>query len=1474
MQKLFGTSARLGLGFAVLLAIGCGGSSHMSTDARDASSGDGKAGTGGMAGSTAGTGGGTAGATAGASGSTAGTDGGAAGSTAGASGTDGGTAGATAGSSGTDGGTAGATAGSSGTDGGTAGASGTDGGTAGATAGSTGTDAGTAGASGGSAGTDAGTAGAAGTDAAAGAAGSDAAAGAAGSDAAVSDAGDGGADADAGCPTVCTIGAKRCAGGGVETCALDSNSCPAWGAAVLCGTHSACVAAGGSASCQCNATTCTAVGQFCSGGNTRTNCAQDGDGCFYATGAAVACGIHTTCTGAAGSATCECNVDPQCPNDTTTFCASTSSKSVCGKDLDGCFYVASTTTCPTHTSCTGSSPNGACTCDAAPPGCTTGAAGTFCSNSNGSVTTCLADTNGCVYIDHASNCGTHQTCGGTAGSQACACNAAPSSCPGGGVGDACVAGSSVHCGLDAQNCVYVTGTTACTANETCNGSSGVCECNPDPTGCTATGTFCSGGGLTTCATDAHGCHTISAGPTACPSANQTCQGSLPSAACVCNAPPAICSVGAGTYCSSANQVTTCTADAQSCVTASATVQTCGTHQSCGGTTGANRCVCNATDASCTGNGTFCAGTGAQSTCTVDGDNCPYVSVTAASCPVHQSCKGTGLGTSCSCDNTCSAAQAGGTGHGTYCTSLTTVSNCDNDANGCHLTSNDTACTGTRQCQGADGSAACLCRPVGTTEGTGCTSAGTTSCQGDAVLTCTADGTGCNIWVITSDCTTAGHVCGNASGVYACQCPAHTGTAYYVDTNLGSDGGSGLFATGINSPADCRFKTLGKGLSKVASGGSVVATDLSGTATFSGESFPLNVGANVTLTTADGTHNPASYVIAYGGASSAVSLGAGAKLEGFTISNGAGSGTAVSVAGAGATITHVSLAGTGGTTLATGIDVSGSTNAAIDNTTVTGFSTGLQVSTTSASATTLTSSTIKSSFDGISLLNGTLTTTGSTVTSNTDTGIIIATAPGTIATLNATTLTVTSNANGGILQSSTGGTGTLNFTSGDVSANTNGGILQAAGTATLGAVDIHGNTGGGTGSGVRMSGGTMTLAGTTVRDNAVRGLSVSGGTLTVGTSTIKTNGTDGLLLSGGTATINTGTSFSSNGTSGAGTGINSAGALTLGGSAASPISVATNANDGISLTAGSLTANYVTLDGNGTGAAKGAGLKIAGAAVVSLGTASDAAVLIQNNLANGINIATLTSGQVDLRKATVQKNTGDGILADFNPSGSLAQSISGMTITNNTQHGVQIVRAPLVASAIKVTLDGLNVTSNGPTPAVAGKGIGVYLNGLTTSGGLGAVGVTLKNSKIQSNKDVGLRMEGLATNVITHNIQTNDISGNGGIGVVIGARNTMNGFLGNTIHSNTGDQISLTAAPASGSFSFHSPIACDATINKVYCYGTGVGIRNASGSTVDIGNMGWANVVPTAGTDYVNSGALSAVTNGAAPTAPCGANACP
>jgi hypothetical protein len=405
----------------------------------------------------------------------------------------------------------------------------------------------------------------------------------------------------------------------------------------------------------------------------------------------------------------------------------------------------------------------------------------------------------------------------------------------------------------------------------------------------------------------------------------------------------------------------------------------------------------------------------------------------------------------------------------------------------------------------------------------------------------------------------------------------------------------------------------------------------------------------------------------------------------------------------------------------------------------------------------------------------------------------------------------------------------------------------------------------------------------VHDNTGPGITVStaGTALTLGATTVTNNSADGINAStSATVNLNTGATITNNGGDGV---LENTATLKLNGAAATPITVTGNTGDGIGLTNGGLTANYLTLSSNGTGTTtKHDGLKVSGVAAVSVGVNSDSVVLIKSNGANGVDIAGTTSGSaIDFEHATIQSNGADGILVDLNGGtgtpGATAKFILD-TVTGNTSNGIEVKHAPLIGSVIKATFDQTTVSNNG--------GIGVTLTGAS-----GDVGASVTNSKITGNTNTGINIA--QTTTTTETIQNDTITGNGAVtfpttaagGVNFATSSTLAGFTGNIVAGNTGDQIVVSARPNGAvlpgtAWVFQSPgQTCDANRNQVYCYsGSGVGIRVNSllATTVNAADLNWLHGAPTAGTDYVaGSSTVQTSIAGQPNSGPCGAiTSCP
>ncbi len=137
-----------------------------------------------------------------------------------------------------------------------------------------------------------------------------------------------------------------------------------------------------------------------------------------------------------------------------------------------------------------------------------------------------------------------------------------------------------------QTCVLVNGCagwgpeTPCTGRRSCvtDASGATCSCPTPPAGCSGgTGSFCSttDSSLQTCLQDTDGCVYLGAA-TICP-AQKPCTGTFPSANCSCPPAPAICANTTGTFCDGATSVVTCSHDGQGCLV-SAPNKTCPARQ--------------------------------------------------------------------------------------------------------------------------------------------------------------------------------------------------------------------------------------------------------------------------------------------------------------------------------------------------------------------------------------------------------------------------------------------------------------------------------------------------------------------------------------------------------------------------------------------------------------------------------------------------------------------------------------------------------------------------------------------------------------------------------------------------------------------------------------------------------------------------------------------------------------------------------
>ncbi len=123
-------------------------------------------------------------------------------------------------------------------------------------------------------------------------------------------------------------------------------------------------------------------------------------------------------------------------------------------------------------------------------------------------------------------------------------------------------------------------------------------------------------------------------------------------------------------------------------------------------------------------------------------------------------------------------------------------------------SSETFCAAPWTCVQDGNTTACACAPLGAGKDQGCETPGAMSCSGDAILKCEAVGE-CLLWVEQQNCADTGLVCGTPTenDPPQCVCPANTTTTFYVDPAKGSSPSQGVRATGIQSPAMCRFERL-------------------------------------------------------------------------------------------------------------------------------------------------------------------------------------------------------------------------------------------------------------------------------------------------------------------------------------------------------------------------------------------------------------------------------------------------------------------------------------------------------------------------------------------------------------------------------------------------------------------------------------------------------------------------------------------
>ncbi|HEX4406981.1 MAG TPA: hypothetical protein VH560_19215 [Polyangia bacterium] len=554
---------------------------------------------------------------------------------------------------------------------------------------------------------------------------------------------DGGAG-DSACGQSCTLGAKRCGTTGLETCIM-IGTCPAFGADVACPGRETCQGVAPAAACACPTAPagCTGAGSVCLSGNAVT-CDVDEQACIYQKSVDT-CATGKPCGGTFPAAACTCPTPPAvCGGKGGTYCSGTAAVVTCALDANGCLAMTQTTPCGATTPCSVTNNVATCSCAAPPAECAAGAGGVC--RANGQLATCAIDGQGCLSVTNAAACTTGLTCQGTAPAGACKCPAPPAACNG-GTGKYCQgSGTVVTCALDGNNCLVITSNATCPGAQTCGGSAGVaaCACPALPAACPGgAGKLCNvSGQLVTCVADANGCVSVSA-TTTCASSGLVCGGAFPSAACTCPAAPAGCQGTTGTFCSGTSTFV-CSRDGNGCLVAGPLVS-CASDLVCGGAAGAASCVCPAAPSACMGatTGNVCQSGTSYVTCGPTAHGCVQVTSAAGTCPGgSKTCTGSAGAAACACNTSPSAScTAGGVFQSGNACSGTQLVKCSVDGNGCDVSAPG-PCGSPMTCSGAAGSAMCGCpAPYNPSACSGGLNDGN-HCVGTTLYTCSNAGSEC------------------------------------------------------------------------------------------------------------------------------------------------------------------------------------------------------------------------------------------------------------------------------------------------------------------------------------------------------------------------------------------------------------------------------------------------------------------------------------------------------------------------------------------------------------------------------------------------------------------------------------------------------------------------------------------------------------------------------------------------------------
>jgi hypothetical protein len=283
----------------------------------------------------------------------------------------------------------------------------------------------------------------------------------------------------------------------------------------------------------------------------------------------------------------------------------------CVVGSDGCATWGPEMPCGGRKTCSAGSAS--CACPAAPSTCANGQ-GSFCSTADGTLQTCLKDSDGCVFLGAPTTCPAQKPCTGSYPSANCSCPAAPAICQN-TVGTFCdtTANAVVTCSRDSQGCLVAATTKTCTATKACGGLPGSADCTcPTVVACEgsqANSSYCSNTDVVTCAANGEGCQTATTA--LCP-AGKPCKmtGTVP--ACTCPTPPAACLDGSGTFvtgpsCDTNGQVVTCGLDSTSGCPVALSTTPCSSPATCQGAKGSASCQCPSVP-ECTSqpNGSYCS----------------------------------------------------------------------------------------------------------------------------------------------------------------------------------------------------------------------------------------------------------------------------------------------------------------------------------------------------------------------------------------------------------------------------------------------------------------------------------------------------------------------------------------------------------------------------------------------------------------------------------------------------------------------------------------------------------------------------------------------------------------------------------------------------------------------------------------------------------------------------------------------------